>query len=116
MTDYNDLPLEHPAGHSLPMSLLADGVAARHGRRADDEEDEATRGIHMIADPHIEKLPDPHDIKRRVAEIVAEVAADYGVHTRHDANIVQAMALRIAAMEHKVVLARAQLVPGEVSD
>jgi len=44
MTDYNDLPLEHPAGHSLPMSLLADGVAARHGRRADDEESEHRSG------------------------------------------------------------------------
>jgi len=44
MTDYNDLPLEHPAGHSLPMSLLSDGVAERHGRRADDEEDEANEG------------------------------------------------------------------------
>ena len=44
MTDYNDLPLEHPAGHSLPMSLLADGVAARHGRRADDEESKHRSG------------------------------------------------------------------------
>ena len=43
MTDYNDLPLEHPAGHSLPMSLLSDGVADRHGRRADDEEEPDAR-------------------------------------------------------------------------
>ena len=65
----------------------------------------------MIADPHIEKLPDPHDVKRRVAEIVAE----YEPFAGGELVLAQAMALRIAAVEHKLVLARAQLAPGEVS-
>ena len=43
MEETNDLPLERETA-DLPMSLLADGVAARHGRRADDEEDEANEG------------------------------------------------------------------------